>query len=110
MARGTWDPDRKMREISIPLILNEEMNAGHCDAQNRIQTTTCTLDIDDLVCDKSSKGRSITIIAAMRGMSMMFPLNLMNGSAKMLQGYQSLCIMHVPGLKVTTHERCRHPK
>lgn len=29
------------------------------------------------------------------------------------QGYQSLCIMHVPGLKVTTHERgppCRHPK
>lgn len=79
-----------MREISIPLSLNEEMKAGHYDAQIKSKQ----LDMDDLVCGKRSKGRS--------------SCNARNGYRKSqfnawqcekAQGYQSLCIMHVPGLR-----------
>ncbi len=69
-----------MREISIPLSLNEEMKAGHYDAQIKskllpvlwIWTTWCAV--------RDQRGDP----AAMRGMSI-GNLNLMHGSAKKLR-------------------------
>lgn len=63
------------------------MNAGHCDTQNNIPTTTCTLNFDDLDSGWRLKWRSITIIATMLGMIMMLARESQfnHGSARKLK-------------------------
>lgn len=90
--------------------LNEEMNAGHCDAQNKTPTcTTCTLTIDDLVCGRRSTWRSITIIATMREMIMMFGRDSQFNAwqCRKAQGYQSL-LYHARPRSYGNHARTRY--